>query len=207
MNFLAWLSRLAENNLIDAVRALESAKRPDPKKRVTGAANAEESAIQFIDMLSASGSTPSRVMGRGEAAGLLDLALRRLPPDYEKVVRLYDLAGKPRGDGGQELGRSEGGGLHAPGPGPRPASGADGLGFQVLFDRRVSGGCGCRWRGWRPVRGGCAFVRPRAEAVGLDWAGWWGGGRHGANVGGRECRKASHPGLVSRRFRLLRIGS
>src|SRR6478609_1387882 len=33
--FLAWLSRLAENNLIDAVRAMESAKRPDPSKRVS----------------------------------------------------------------------------------------------------------------------------------------------------------------------------
>lgn len=106
--FLAWLSRLAENNLIDAIRALESAKRPDPRKRVTAAANAEESAVAFIDLLSASGPTPSRVMGRGEAAGLLDLALGRLPPDYEKVVRLYDLAGNPAAAVAKELGRSEG---------------------------------------------------------------------------------------------------
>lgn len=106
--FLAWLTRLAENNLIDAVRSLESAKRPDPRKRVTQAANADDSAVALIDMLSASGSTPSRVVGRGEAAGLMDMALKRLPPDYEKVVRLYDLAGNPAHAVARELGRSEG---------------------------------------------------------------------------------------------------
>ncbi len=107
--FLAWLHRLAENNLIDAVRSLESAKRPDPRRRVTVAAGAEDSAVALIDMLSTSGtSTPSRVFGRGEAAGLLDLALKRLPPDYEKVVRQYDLAGRSAGEVAKELGRSEG---------------------------------------------------------------------------------------------------
>lgn len=107
--FLAWLTRLAENNLIDAIRALESAKRPDPRRRVSGGpASPEESAIAFIDMLSASGSTPSRIVGRGEAAGLLELALQRLPPDYERVVRLYDLSGNPAATVAAELGRSEG---------------------------------------------------------------------------------------------------
>src|SRR5204862_7017520 len=33
--FLAWLTRMAENNLIDAVPALESTRRPGPSKRVT----------------------------------------------------------------------------------------------------------------------------------------------------------------------------
>lgn len=106
--FLSWLHRLAENNLIDAVRALESAKRPDPKKRITTAANAEDSAVALIDMLSASGPTPSRAYGRGEAAGLLDMALKRLPPDYEQVIRQYDLSGRSAGEVGKEIGRSEG---------------------------------------------------------------------------------------------------
>ena len=59
-------------------------------------------------MLSATSTTPSRVVGRGEAVGLMDMALKRLPPDYEKVVRLYDLAGNSAAAVAKELGRSEG---------------------------------------------------------------------------------------------------
>jgi RNA polymerase sigma factor (sigma-70 family) len=106
--FLNWLTRLAENNLIDAVRAMESAKRPDPRKRVAQGGNPDESAVALIDMLSSGGSTASRVVGRGEAAALLDLALKRLPPDYERVIRQYDLAGRSAGEVAREMGRSEG---------------------------------------------------------------------------------------------------
>lgn len=106
--FLSWLSRLAENNLIDAVRAMESAKRPDPRKRVAPGGGPDESAVALIDMLSTGGATPSRVVGRGEAAALLDMALKRLPPDYERVVRQYDLAGRSAAEVGREMGRSEG---------------------------------------------------------------------------------------------------
>jgi RNA polymerase sigma factor (sigma-70 family) len=35
-------------------------------------------------------------------------ALRQLPPDYEKVIRLYDLAGKSPAEVAQEMGRSQG---------------------------------------------------------------------------------------------------
>ncbi|MCK4660113.1 MAG: hypothetical protein KAV82_11380 [Phycisphaerae bacterium] len=32
--FVAWLTRIAENNLRDAIKELERAKRPDPRRRV-----------------------------------------------------------------------------------------------------------------------------------------------------------------------------
>jgi len=107
--FLAWLSRMAENNLIDAIRALEAARRPDPSKRVTaGPRNGHESMMALIDVLSGSLTTPSRHAAKGEAMGHMEQALRSLPGDYERVIRLYDLEGRPIEEVAKELGRSEG---------------------------------------------------------------------------------------------------
>jgi RNA polymerase sigma-70 factor (ECF subfamily) len=106
--FRAWLARMAENNLIDAIRALEAAKRPSPRQKVTRGA-ADESAIALIEQLSATGQgTPSRVAARGEAVRFMQRALSELPGDYEKVVRMYDLEGRPIGEVASALGRSEG---------------------------------------------------------------------------------------------------
>ena len=104
--FVAWVSRLAENNLIDAVRALEAAKRFDPRKKVTP--TREDSASAFINLLGVNSLTPSRVAAKDEAGAMLEVALRALPPDYEKVVREHDLAGKPMSEIAASMKRSEG---------------------------------------------------------------------------------------------------
>jgi RNA polymerase sigma-70 factor, ECF subfamily len=107
--FLAWLTRLAENNLIDAIRSLEAARRPDPSKRITsGPRSGHESMMALIDVLSGSLTTPSRHAARGEAAQHMEAALKSLPGDYERVIRLYDLEGKPMAEVARELGRTEG---------------------------------------------------------------------------------------------------
>jgi RNA polymerase sigma-70 factor (ECF subfamily) len=105
--FLAWLTRLAENNLIDAVRALESAKRPNPYRRIQ-AQSRDDSMVAFIELLGSTSSTPSRVVARGEAVRHLEAALSTLPPDYEKVVRMYDLEGRPIAEVAAALARSDG---------------------------------------------------------------------------------------------------
>lgn len=106
--FAAWLGRLAENNLIDAVRAMEAAKRPDPRKRVGGGADSEASMVQLVELLGVTNTTPSRVMAKGEASGALLRAIDSLPEQYAKVVRLYDLAGKSVREVAAELGKSDG---------------------------------------------------------------------------------------------------
>jgi RNA polymerase sigma-70 factor (subfamily 1) len=105
--FLAWLSRMADNNRIDAVRSLEGAKRPGPSKRVHAAAN-EDSAVALIELMGGTSHTPSRSVARGEARRFLEDALATLPVEYERVIRLYDLKGKSAGEVGAEMGRSEG---------------------------------------------------------------------------------------------------
>ncbi len=109
--FLAWLSTLAEHNLIDAVRSLEAAKRPDPRREVTGAATASrDSMVALVDLLGVSTTTPSIQAAKEEAVSHLDRALKNLPRDYETVVRLYDIEGRPMEEVAKQLGRSEGAG-------------------------------------------------------------------------------------------------
>ncbi|MCC6678446.1 MAG: sigma-70 family RNA polymerase sigma factor [Phycisphaerales bacterium] len=105
--FIAWLTRLAENNLIDAIRALESGRRPNPRRRIEPAAR-EDSYLGLAALLGTTSSTPSLHAARGEVCAALDAALRSLPPDYERVVRMYDLEGRSVAEVAAELKRSEG---------------------------------------------------------------------------------------------------
>lgn len=106
--FLAWLTRMAENNLIDAIRSLEAARRPDPSRRVANAGGTSGSVVALIDLLSGTMTTPSRHAAKDEAASHLDRALSSLPKDYEKVVRLFDLEGLEMTEVAHRLGKSEG---------------------------------------------------------------------------------------------------
>jgi len=107
--FQAWLTTLAEHNLIDAVRSLEAAKRPDPRKQVTAAASpSRDSMVALVDLLGVTTTTPSINAANDEATQHLDRALKQLPKDYEFVVRMYDLEGRPMEEVARQLGRSEG---------------------------------------------------------------------------------------------------
>ena len=106
-SFLAWLTRVAENNLRDAVRAFDRAKRPDPRKRVTGPVN-DDSYVGLVEVLGVTTTTPSRAAARQEAVRILDQTLSKLPADYAKIVRLYDLECKPIEEVSREMGRSGG---------------------------------------------------------------------------------------------------
>jgi len=108
--FIAWMSKLAENNLIDAVRMLEAAKRPNPKHRVESQRVSDEdsTAHALIDLVGVTVTTPSRAAAADEIKTALAAVLAKLPPDYATVIRLYDLQGKPVGEVASDLGRSEG---------------------------------------------------------------------------------------------------
>ncbi|MEQ8770269.1 MAG: RNA polymerase sigma factor [Phycisphaerales bacterium] len=105
--FLAWVTRIAENNLTDAARAADAAKRPDPRKRITGG-DANSSMIAMVEHLGMTVTTPSRAAATGEAVSALERTLARLPEIYAKVIRLYDLEQWPVDEVAEEIGRSEG---------------------------------------------------------------------------------------------------
>ena len=105
--FAAWLRRIAQNNLRDAIRGLQRQKRPQPADRVTLPAGTD-SVTDLLTQLGVTTTTPSRHVTRDERAVRLNAALDGLPDDYAKVVRMYDLQGLPIGEVAQRMGRSTG---------------------------------------------------------------------------------------------------
>lgn len=105
--FQAWLIRIAENNMIDAVRGLEAAKRPNPSKRLQNHTH-DDSMIAMVEAIGVTVSTPSLAAARGEVISCIHDALSRLPSDYARVITMYDLQGRSIEEVVQELGRSKG---------------------------------------------------------------------------------------------------
>lgn len=89
-SFIAWLTRIAHNNLRDAVKELDRQKRP-PRDRQVNQAAATDSHTALIQRLQGGGASPSGYVVVAENKVLLEQAIDKLPPDYAKVVRFYDL--------------------------------------------------------------------------------------------------------------------
>lgn len=105
--FRAWVTRIAENNLIDAVRGLEAAKRPNPSKRIENRSH-EDSMVAMVEAIGVTVSTPSLVAHKGEVVSVIQMAVSRLPEDYARVITMYDLQGRSIEEVVQEMGRSKG---------------------------------------------------------------------------------------------------
>ena len=105
--FVRWLSRIAENNLRDAIRALQRQKRPDPRKRVHPISG-EDSFAGLLGLFEATSATPSRHAARKETAEIIAEAIASLPPDYATAVRLYDLEGHSAREAAAGMNRSIG---------------------------------------------------------------------------------------------------
>lgn len=106
--FEAWLRRIAENNLRDAIRGLKRQKQPPPARRIQPPLAGDDSFAGLYDALVATDSTPSRAVAQTDVVRLVEAALARLPEDYARAVRLYDLEGRPIAEIAAEMKRSPG---------------------------------------------------------------------------------------------------
>lgn len=106
-SFAGWVSRIAENNLRDAIRELERLKRPQPQDRVTHGPG-DESSFALLEGLGFTTTTPSRHAAHGEVRNAIESALSGIPDDYAKVVRLYDLEGLSAQEVAARINRSTG---------------------------------------------------------------------------------------------------
>jgi len=105
--FAAWLTRIAENSLRDALRGLERKKRPDPARRVQ-APPGQDSRTVLLEFLGVTTTTPSRHAAQNDSHRVLDEEISRLPADYGMVVRLMDLEGQSASEAALSMGRSVG---------------------------------------------------------------------------------------------------
>ena len=109
VSFVAWLRRIAMNNLRDAIKELGRQKRPHPANRVHGAKVAgTDSYVSLIHTLSSAEDTPSRHVAQDEASKAIESILQQMPADYATVIRRYDLGGEPIQQVAQSMGRSAG---------------------------------------------------------------------------------------------------
>lgn len=105
--WIAWLTAMANRNVIDAMRMLKAAKRGGDRYKIDPAQGGADSYMLLYDSLSAS-STPSRVVSHDEAQAALEKALTRLPGAYREVVQRYDLNGEPAAEVAKAMNRSVG---------------------------------------------------------------------------------------------------
>lgn len=106
-SFEAWLSHIAKNNLLDAVRSLEREKQPPPEKRIQ-VRTENDSSWALLEFLGVTSGTPSRQAVAEETRIRLREAVSQLPRDYAHVLTLYDLEGKTVEEVAQEMKRSTG---------------------------------------------------------------------------------------------------
>jgi len=92
--FTGWLRRIANNTLRDAIRELSRAKRPESGQRLSPPVG-EDSYVALVELLGHTTTTPSRHAAQAELGQTVNRTLDRLPPDYQTVIRLYDLEGQP----------------------------------------------------------------------------------------------------------------
>lgn len=105
-SLLAWLRRIADNNLRDALKGLGRQKRPPPARQATP--SGDESTVELFELLGVTTTSPSRVLATAEMKTALAEALGSLPEDYARVIRLYDLEGRSIAETAETCRRSPG---------------------------------------------------------------------------------------------------
>lgn len=103
---LAWLRRIADNNLRDAIKGLQRLKRPPPARQAP--ATSDGSAVDLLELLGVTTTSPSQALASVEMRAALANALAALPEDYGRVIRLYDLEGRSIEETASTCGRSAG---------------------------------------------------------------------------------------------------
>lgn len=105
--FRAWLANLAKCNTCDALKMLQADKRGGTMCRVDPNGDGS-SYLNLFDVLSSSGTSPTKQVARSEVAERLEEAVASLPDAYQVVVRKYDLEGCSAKDIASDLRRSPG---------------------------------------------------------------------------------------------------
>jgi len=105
--FTSWILKIANRNLIDAMRMLEAEKRGKDHRRIRPEAG-EGTFVALCEVIIGGGTTPSRHVARDEALAALERAIKELPDAYRQVVQMFDLESRPMEEVSRAMGRSPG---------------------------------------------------------------------------------------------------
>ena len=149
-SFFAWVRKIAEHRLQDAIRCIETEKRGGDRQRAfgTGVSPHESSIVDLVEMLSAGSHRPSRSAMRHEAVEAVHEAIDALPEEYSQAVRLRFLEGKSLEETAALMSRS-----------PRAVQG--------LVDRAKKTSTTISFAG--PLEMSCAQPVPRAPPANTVW--------------------------------------
>ncbi len=108
-SLLRWLYAILDRKLIDEHRAMR-AERRDVRREVKPAA-ASANQTTYVDLMArvmADVGTPSRVVRKGEALGVISACVATLPDHYRDVIQMRFLEGRPVAEVAERLNRSIG---------------------------------------------------------------------------------------------------
>lgn len=108
-SFLRWMYAILDRKLIDEHRAMRAERRDVRREFKQPAATAGQSTyIDLIARVTAGGGTPSQVVRKEEALGVMAACVATLPDHYRDVIQMRFIEGRPVADVARELGRSIG---------------------------------------------------------------------------------------------------
>ena len=88
-SFAAWLKKIAEHRIQDAIRRAERLKRGGGRQRIRAPIRPDQSSMaDLVEQLSAGGHSPSSSAARHEAIAAVQAEIDALPADYGLAVRL-----------------------------------------------------------------------------------------------------------------------
>jgi RNA polymerase sigma-70 factor (ECF subfamily) len=105
----SWLCQLAEHRIIDAHRKLVAAqKRSADREVAAGGGGTDTQKGGFFDLLVASMTTPSGAFSRNQRELRLKDALKNLPEESQKALRLRYVEGLPSKEIAHQMGKTDG---------------------------------------------------------------------------------------------------
>ena len=106
--FWSWLLTIADNRLCDAIRSHHRQKRAGERRQIVGGVSAEQSALDLLDALADSATSPSWCAARHEAVAAVKRVLAELPEDHRRALELHHFDGYSLEETAALMGRTTG---------------------------------------------------------------------------------------------------
>jgi RNA polymerase sigma-70 factor (ECF subfamily) len=107
-SFFAWMAKIAEHRLFDAVKAERAAKRGGGRARIDAAPGSADSVIAWLEILAVYSRTPSRSAAGRESIFAIQDAISKMKKDYQAVLRYRYIQGLSVAETATQMNRTEG---------------------------------------------------------------------------------------------------